>query len=120
MRGGRRWRGWDASRSWPSWRRFWPHVADAGGVESPRFVTRRPGAHEARHPLFDLVPREAWVKLFEPRTHLAVPAHPVRLLRPATAAGRARLEVVVAGEAQDEEVGLGVVAAPHDAEAVMH
>jgi len=53
-------------------------------------------------------------------THLAVSADAGSLARPGAASGRARLQVVMAGKAQNLQVLLAVVAALQHPESVMH
>jgi hypothetical protein len=52
--------------------------------------------------------------------HLAVSADAESFARPGAAPGRARLQVVMAGKAQDLQVLLAVVAALQHSESVMH
>jgi hypothetical protein len=70
-------------------------------------------------PLLDLIPRKAGVDRFEAATDFATPAQSRRLLGPPAAARSARLEVMVAGKAQDQQVALRIVATPEDAQPVV-
>ena len=68
----------------------------------------------------DLLPGQAWVDDFEAAANLATPAQSRRLLGPPAAARGARLQVMMAREAQHEQVVLRIIAAPKDAQTVMN
>lgn len=100
-----------------------PRAADHAPVSSARgrawFVAGRPTASEGRQSIFDLFPRGIGVKVLQPAPSLAMPTQRSRLFCPAAATGCTRLQVVMAGEAQNEEVFGGVVTAPEYPETVM-
>src|SRR5579872_3368834 len=68
----------------------------------------------------DLLPGKVGVALLEAAADLAPAAQPRRLLRPAAAAGGAWLEMVVACEAEHQQVAFRIVAAAENAQPVVH
>lgn len=68
---------------------------------------------------FDLLQRQRRVEILKPGSDLTASADGCGLSRPTAAPGGAWLEVMVAGEAQHHEVGLGVIAPSKHAEQVV-